>query len=76
VRGAQLLGAGDAILHSLGARLWPADAREYERTSEWLEKALGSAAYDAGCRSGEQLSQDQAVALARVGSEARGVSRG
>jgi predicted ATPase len=65
-RGARLLGAGGALLESLGAQPWPADAREWQRTEETLRRALGPAAYDELRREGEAMGREQAIALARA----------
>jgi predicted ATPase/Tfp pilus assembly protein PilF len=65
-RGARLLGAGGALLQSLGTQSWPADAREWQRTEETLRLALGAAAYDQLQREGGAMAREQAVAFGRA----------
>jgi predicted ATPase len=70
-RGAHLLGAGDAILESLGAQLWPADALEYQRASKTLKHLLGGDTYNDRYRAGAEMSRDEALALAGAAVGAR-----
>jgi predicted ATPase len=69
-RGARLLGAGSALLRSLGAQPWPADAREWKRTEHSLRRALGAATYDRLSGEGECLTRQEALALSRGGDAA------
>lgn len=64
-RGAQLLGAGDAMLDRLGATLWPADQIEYESTVASLRNSVGDTAYRENVAAGAGMTRDAALSLAR-----------
>ena len=74
-RGARLLGAGGALLRSLGTQPWPADAREWQRTEETLRRRLGTAAYDQLRREGGEMAREQAVALGRTEANSSTLSK-
>jgi predicted ATPase/class 3 adenylate cyclase len=60
---AQLLGTGDAIFQSLGARRWPVDQIEYDRLQAKLTERLGILTFIDNYIAGEKLSLEAALIL-------------
>jgi predicted ATPase len=62
--GARLLGAAHALMNAVGAAWWPADRSEIERYLHEIQSNLAEDAFDRAWTSGENLTLEQAVALA------------
>jgi predicted ATPase/DNA-binding SARP family transcriptional activator len=60
-RAGRLMGAAGAALAAVGARLWPAERADFERTLQAVRDQLGEAAFAAARAAGAALPLDQAV---------------
>jgi tetratricopeptide (TPR) repeat protein len=63
-RAGRFLGAADAALAAVGARLWPAERADYEQTLQAVRAPLDEAAFAAAWTAGQRLPLEQAVAEA------------
>jgi predicted ATPase/DNA-binding SARP family transcriptional activator len=63
-RAARLFSATDALLGTLGAKLYPLDQSEYERNLAALRAQLDAATFATAWEEGHALNLDQAIALA------------
>jgi predicted ATPase/uncharacterized protein HemY len=63
-RGAELLGAADALLESVGAQLNPADRAEYERCLGNLHEQLSVEAFAAAWKDGQAMTPEQVTEYA------------
>ena len=70
-RAARLLGAAQALLNLLGARLTPADMAEYGRSVASARDAIDKAAFAEAWAQGEAMAPDQAIEYA-LSSETHG----
>jgi hypothetical protein len=62
----RLLAATDALVASLGRKLWPVDNSDYERTLTSVRTQLDTETFDAAWSNGQATQLDQMIAEALV----------
>ena len=68
-RGTKLLGAVEALLERLGARLDPTERAEFDHTLAAAHAQLDEAAFNAAWAEGRAMTMEQAIALALMESQ-------